>query len=136
MNTLTYNQEKFCQVYIQTGNQSEAYRQAYPKSLKWKPESVNVKASEMMTNVKVSARVKELQNKLEKKHDISKDKIIARLQEIIYKQEELGVDKIDLPAMNKAIDTLNKMQGYYAPEKVEHSGELTINSIASRLIGK
>ena len=132
---LTPKQELFAQTYVKTGNASEAYRTAYDTS-KTKPDVINVKASELLASGKVLVRVKELQNKLEKKHDISKDKIIARLQEIIYKQEELGVDKIDLPAMNKAIDTLNKMQGYYAPEKVEHSGELTINSIASRLIGK
>ena len=132
---LTPKQELFAQTYVKTGNASEAYRTAYDTS-KTKPDVINVKASELLASGNVLVRVKELQNKLEKKHDISKDKIIARLQEIIYKQEELGVDKIDLPAMNKAIDTLNKMQGYYAPEKVEHSGELTINSIASRLIGK
>lgn len=132
---LTPKQELFAQTYVKTGNASEAYRTAYDTS-KTKPDVINVKASELLASGKVLVRVKELQNKLEKKHDISKDKIITRLQEIIYKQGELGVDKIDLPAMNKAIDTLNKMQGYYAPEKVEHSGELTINSIASRLIGK
>lgn len=132
---LTPKQELFAQTYVKTGNASEAYRTAYDTS-KTKPDVINVKASELLASGNVLVRVKELQNKLEKKHDISKDKIIARLQEIIYKQEKLGVDKIDLPAMNKAIDTLNKMQGYYAPEKVEHSGELTINSIASRLIGK
>jgi len=113
MSNLTANQEKFCQVYIQTGNQSESYRQAYPKSLKWKPESVNVNASKMLSDTKVSQRVKELQDKQEKKHDITKDKIVNRLKEIIFEQQELGVDKLDLGAMNKAVDTINKMLGYY-----------------------
>ena len=38
---LTPKQERFCQVYIETGNASEAYRAAY-NAEKMKPESVAV----------------------------------------------------------------------------------------------
>ena len=124
MEELTPKQELFCQTYVKTGNATESYKIAYPKSLNWKPESINENASRMKANSKVSARIEQLQNKVEEKHDLTKDKIINRLKEIIFAQEQLGVDKIDLAAMNKAIDTVNKMLGYNEPEKVEHSGNL------------
>jgi len=118
--SLTLKQESFCQEYIKSGNASEAYRIAYPSSLNWKDKSVNEKSSfELSKNVKIMSRVKELQEQQEKKHDITKDKIVNRLKEIIFEQELIGADKLDLNAMNKAIDTINKMQGYYAPTKEE-----------------
>lgn len=117
--SLTPKQELFAQEFAKLGNASEAYRIAYPKSLNWKSESVNENASRLNANSKVISRVKELQAQQEKKHEISKDKILTRLKEIIFEQELIGVDKLDLNAMNKAIDTINKMQGYYAPTKEE-----------------
>lgn len=84
---LTANQEKFCQIYMQTGNQSEAYRQAYPKSLKWKPEAVNVQASTLMSNSKVSLRVKELQKEQQEKHNITKDRLLKELASIAFVKE-------------------------------------------------
>lgn len=125
---LTEKQERFCQEYIKSGVASQAYRIAYPKSKKWKDESVNVNASKTMANTNIMQRVKELQEKVESKHDISKDKIMARLQQLVYEQEVIGADKLDLNVMIKALDTLNKMMGYYAPEKKEHSGEVAVKS--------
>ena len=133
---LTPKQEMFCQEFVKTGNASQSYRIAYPKSVNWKDESVNCEASKLMVNTKVLQRVQELQTKQEEKHDISKDKIVNRLKEIIFAQDTIHDGKIDLSAMNKSIDILNKMQGYYAPEKVEHSGTLDINTLTERLIGK
>lgn len=123
MEELTPKQELFCQTYVKTGNASEAYRTAYNAS-KMKDTTINEKSSRLLKEYKISTRVNFLRNKVEEKHDLTKDKIINRLKEIIFAQEQLGVDKIDLTAMNKAIDTVNKMLGYNEPEKVEHSGNL------------
>jgi phage terminase small subunit len=73
---LTINQEKFCQEYILTGNASEAYRRAYPKSLKWKEGIVNQKASRMLSDGKVSARVEELRGEVKAKFDISAERLL------------------------------------------------------------
>lgn len=124
---LTPKQELFAQTYVKTGNASQAYRTAYNiKTMTDK--SVNEKGSQMMATVKIKSRVKELQKEMENKHNISKERILKRLEEIIFEQDKLGVDKIELTAMNKAIDTLNKMLGYNEPEKQEitHSGVVTI----------
>lgn len=78
---LTVKQEKFCQAYIETGNASEAYRQAYDAS-KMKPETVNRTAKELLDNPKITARVNALKNKHEKRHDITVDSLVKELEEV------------------------------------------------------
>lgn len=56
---LTPKQEAFCLSYLKTGNASEAYRQAYSAE-NMKPESVNRKAKDVLDNVKIRARLEEL----------------------------------------------------------------------------
>lgn len=59
MAKLTSQQEKFAQLVAAGSNQSDAYRGAYNTS-KMLPKSVTEKASELMANVNVSSRVREL----------------------------------------------------------------------------
>ena len=63
---LTNQQEVFAQEVVKHGNQSEAFRVAYPRSRAWKVESVWSKASELMANVKVQERVSELRALIER----------------------------------------------------------------------
>ena len=56
---LTVKQEAFCLAYIETGNASESYRQAYEAG-KMKPETVTKRASELLTNGGVTGRLAEL----------------------------------------------------------------------------
>ncbi len=77
---LTIKQEKFCNLYIELGNASEAYRQSY-NCEKMKPESVNIKAFELLNNGKITLRIEELRSELAKRHDITKDTLIIELEE-------------------------------------------------------
>ena len=56
---LTPKQESFCLAYIETGNASEAYRQAYDAK-NMKPETINRKAKVELDKGKIRARVEEL----------------------------------------------------------------------------
>lgn len=56
---LTPKQEAFCLAYLRTGNASEAYRLSY-EAQNMKPESVNRKAKELLDNVKIAARLQDL----------------------------------------------------------------------------
>lgn len=56
---LTPKQEKFCQVYVDSGIESYAYRQAY-NTEKMKPETVWSHASRLLKDGKVRARVEEI----------------------------------------------------------------------------
>ena len=69
---LTIKQENFCNKYLESGNASEAYRRAYSCE-KMKPETINIKACELLKNGKIMVRVKELQNELKAKSDVTKE---------------------------------------------------------------
>lgn len=78
--TLTPKQEKFCQLYIETGNASEAYRVSYDAE-NMKPATINRKAKELLDNGKISARVAELQATHRKRHEVTVDTITKELEE-------------------------------------------------------
>ena len=80
---LSIKQEKFCNYYIECGNASEAYRRAYSCS-NMKDESINVKAFELINNGKITVRVKELQEELKKKSDITKEEVLNMLRSFMY----------------------------------------------------
>jgi phage terminase small subunit len=77
---LTQKQETFCLAYVETGNASEAYRRAYNAG-KMKPESVNVNASKLMADAKISLRVAGLKADLVERHQITADDIAKMLRE-------------------------------------------------------
>lgn len=77
---LTPKQEKFCLVYIETGNASEAYRQSY-NTAKMKPETVNRTAKQLLDNRKIAARLDELREEHAKRHEITVDTLVAELEE-------------------------------------------------------
>jgi phage terminase small subunit len=80
MSKLTLKQEAFCQAYIETGNASEAYRRAYNAG-NMAAETVHRKAKEVLDNGKVAARIEALRKKIEQRHDLTVDELIAELEE-------------------------------------------------------
>lgn len=100
---LTPRQEKFAQEFILTGNASEAYRRAYPKSLKWKPETVNENASRLKGNSKVSARIEELRTELATANAVTIESVKMELDEIKEMAMQLGNPTAAIAAVvNKA----------------------------------
>lgn len=77
---LTPKQENFCLAYLETGNASEAYRRAYDAD-GMTPGSINVKASELLSNVKIAVRLDELREPILKRHAITVDDLLAELEE-------------------------------------------------------
>ena len=76
---LTPKQERFCQAYIETGNASEAYRQAYDAE-NMKAETVHVKASELHVNGKIAVRLEQLQAEHRERHDVTVDTLTEELE--------------------------------------------------------
>mgnify|MGYP003640955543 FL=1 len=72
--------EKFCQVWHETGNKSEAYRQSHPNSAKWKDVTVHNKASELSKRGEVSVRLEQLQNDAVKAHGITIESLLQELE--------------------------------------------------------
>ena len=81
-NNLTLKQEKFCQAYLEKGNISDAYREAYD-SENMKPGTINQKAFELFHNGEITVRLKQLQEKLQHISQISKERILYELDAIL-----------------------------------------------------
>lgn len=77
---LTPKQESFCQLYIELGNASEAYRQSYDAD-SMNSNTVNVKASELLDNGKVAVRIEQIRNEHKKRHNITVDVLLLELEE-------------------------------------------------------
>ncbi len=101
---VTDAQEMFAQEYAKNSNASEAYRTAYPKSQKWKSESVNQCASRLMNNIKVSSRINELKSEHSKRNAITVDTLLAELEE--HRKIAISADTPQVAAANAS--TLGK----------------------------
>ena len=77
---LTPKQESFCQLYIELGNASEAYRQSYDAD-SMNEHTVHVKASELLSNGKVTARLEQIRAEHKKRHNITIDTLLLELEE-------------------------------------------------------
>lgn len=72
--------EKFSQVFIETGNASEAYRQAFPES-KMKDRSLHVEACRYLKNPSVSLMIQQLREQHRERHNVTVDDLIEELEE-------------------------------------------------------
>jgi phage terminase small subunit len=77
---LTIKQEKFCMVYIETSNASEAYRQAY-NCENMKENSINVNASKLLADAKITLRLEELRKEHAERHNLTINDLIRELEE-------------------------------------------------------
>ncbi|HBN6068330.1 MULTISPECIES: terminase small subunit [Enterobacter cloacae complex] len=120
---LTIKQEAFCQAYIETGNASEAYRTAYAAD-KMKAEAIHVKASELLSNGKVSVRLKELQGEIKQRHNVTVDSLLAELEEA--RQKALSAETPQSSAAVAATMGKAKLTGL-DKQIVEMRGSLGLN---------
>jgi phage terminase small subunit len=77
--TLTPKQEAFAKAYVETGNATEAYRQAYSAG-GWTENALNVQASKMLKHPKIVLRLDEIQAKAAKRHQITVDSLVEELE--------------------------------------------------------
>ena len=57
---LTPKEERFCRAFVAGENQSGAYRVAFPRSRRWKRESVYTRASRLAAKPEIRARIEAL----------------------------------------------------------------------------
>ena len=108
---LTPKQELFVQGIIKGMTQADAYRNAY-NCKRMTDKCIHEEASKLMTNPKISQRVQELRDQIDKSNIMTAQKRLEWLTELINNNEETTTDKL------KAIDIMNKMQGEYV-QKVQ-----------------
>lgn len=138
MKKLTVKQERFAQLVVKLGNQSEAYRQAYDVKETTTTESVNVQASVLMSDLNISLRVEELRDQTKKAHAIDRDRMVKynlRLVEAWEELWELGKkenknkeeiqrfylckDLVKGSDYKSCLAEISKLTGLYQPERVE-----------------
>lgn len=97
-NKLTPKQELFVQELAKGKSQRQAYFEAYPKSKKWKVETVDAQASKLANNNKVLIRLDELKKLTEKKVEWTR---VRALNEINY---VLEMNKKDMQRQEEAYE--------------------------------
>ena len=117
---LTPKQEKFCQAYIETGNATEAYRQAY-NAENAKDSTINRKAAEMFENGKITARLKELNEYHQKRHGINVDTLTDKYMGIYEKHCDTNPS-----AAVSALNSVAKLHGL-GDINVNHKGKFEHN---------
>lgn len=115
---LTPKQEKFCQLYIELGDASAAYRGAY-NAEKMKPDTIHVKASQMLKVDKFRIRIEELREEIKTRHKITVDDLIAELEEA--RQAALGQSNPQGSAAVAATMGKAKLLGM-DKQVIEHTG--------------
>src|SRR3546814_3059426 len=81
---LTPKREQFAVAIAGGMTQTDAYKHAYPASLKWKPESVWSKASELMTNVKVLERIEQLRDRLANRTILKRADVLDEIRRLTH----------------------------------------------------
>jgi phage terminase small subunit len=113
MTKLTSKQEAFCQAIADGMTQADAYRAAYSAG-KMTDKSVWERASHLMKDVKVTARVSELKSALEAKQLWTREMSVKGLV-TAYKVANKAANA---SGMTGAIKELNAMHGYNEPAKL------------------
>lgn len=138
---LTVKEELFAQNYIKTGNASEAFRLSY-NAKKMLDKTITEKSSRLLKKCNISARIKQLQDKLAEKHDISKERILKELECILnadikdyvyFNGEELKFKSFDdlTEAQTKAIESIK--MGRNGLELKLHGKNWTVERICKML---
>lgn len=118
---LTPKQEAFALKYVECGNQSEAYRTCYDVGENTKPQTVWVKACELMANGKVSARVFELHEAAQERTLVTVESLTEELNE----SRELAVTQDNAGEMTKATMAKAKIHGLDV-HKIDLTGHMNV----------
>jgi phage terminase small subunit len=106
--TLNAKNEAFA-VGIASGlSQADAYRQAFPQSVRWKDKTVHEKASRLAADGKVKARIQELLDKAASANDVTIERIVAEVVKVAFaNQRDLmnwGPNGVKLKASDELTD--------------------------------
>ena len=130
---LTAKREKFARGLVAGLSQRQAYYEAYPNSKKWKPETVDNKASKLFKENEILARYNELMAEHKNKALWTREEAVNELK-WLYKQAIKSIEEQDegyvrqgtSSALLGAIQELNKLEDLYPSDKhqIEHIGQV------------
>lgn len=114
---LTAQRETFAAALAAGDSQADAYRKAYPRSLKWKQEAVWSEASTLAKDPKVCQRVAELRARAAEANAVTLEGHVAELAELREAAKRAG----QLSAAIQAEVARGKASGLYV-ERLQHAG--------------
>lgn len=136
---LTVKEEKFAQLVVELGNQSEAYRQAYDVTTT-NLNTISVKSSELASKSNISVRIEQLKQELREANKMTKQKVIDYHLRMVEAWEELFQlgkkanktkeetqrfylckELVKGSDYRGSLDSVSKMLGLNEPEKVEQT---------------
>lgn len=121
---LSPRQQSFVHAYVESGNGSAAAIHAG-----YSERSAKVTASRLLTKANVRTAVRSQQAQIAKRLDLSREKVLAELQEAV----RLARIKGDAQAMVAAWREVAKICGFHAPERKRANGSGTGNEVLRRL---
>lgn len=113
---LEAKRERYCQLRASGKSQRQAYLAAFPSARKWKPETIDNKASALEKNDEILARLREIAEDNANRAGLSRKNLLDRLEEIINCEDVQfrGNDVI------RAIEIYADMCGYKAENASEY----------------
>jgi len=138
---LTPKQASFVKAYLTNGfNATQA-----AKSAGYSEKTANEQGARLLANVSIQKELSKHQKKAAEKFEIKKEdilkgllKIAERSMEKVEVNQETGEERVfpyDPQMYVKAINELNKMLGFYEPEKHEHNLGLTHENLMKLIHG-
>lgn len=123
--SLTAQQEKFAQEVARGKSQADAYREAYPKSKRWKDAAVHTNASKLMSDTKVLLRVEELRKAASDIANVSNARVIKEIARIaLFDPRKLFFDDgRPKPINHLDDDTAAALAGLDVTEEFDGSGQ-------------
>lgn len=121
---LTIKQQKFADIYIQTGNATQSYIDAGYKATTRKVAESNAK--KLLRNYSVSLYVQKKMEQLQKKTIASQDEVLEYLTKVMRGEEKdsFGLDA-SLQDRTKCAELLGKRYGTFK-EKVDVAGNIPV----------
>jgi phage terminase small subunit len=110
---LTPKREAFAAGLAKGLTQAAAYRQAFPKSLRWKPATVWRRASELAAVGEVKGRVAEMGEKAAAVNDVTVERVVAELARLAFfdVRRLVNTDGAPLPLHDLDEDTARAIAG-------------------------
>lgn len=137
---LTPKQEAYCQALARGMTQRRAYIEAYPHAAKWKPESIDAKASALFAEDKVRIRYEELVEEAARASVASRAAVIDRMAALNAHSAKIAVEKarqgvIDKDAAKVMVDTGAKLLDVLPDERENPGGALRVYDFG-KLLGR
>lgn len=134
---VTEQQEKFCRVFVETGNASEAYRQAY-NAKNMGANTIAVKASNLLDKDNITVRLQQLREVHQKRHAITVDTLLEKLNRVYDAAMDTGTNDSPRPAQaaaaTGAVMAQAKLLGL-DKQLIELSGEIGIRKTLDDFYG-